>query len=201
MILKKSTNKLSINYFNNKDVIDIAKSLVGKILCTNIKNNYTSGIIVETEAYKGINDRASHAYGGKKTSRNHVMYKMGGTIYVYICYGIHHLFNIVCNETNIPDAVLIRAIQPVEGIDIMLRRTNKTSHRGITSGPGKLSQALGIDKKLNGVSIIGDNLWVETSSFRGTIVESERIGVEYAEKDSKLLRRFYMKGNEYISVK
>ena len=107
----------------------------------------------------------------------------------------------MCNKKNIPDAVLIRAIQPFDGINIMLRRTNKTSKRGITSGPGKLSKALGIDKKLNGRSIAGDSLWIENSSFTGTFVERERIGVEYAKEDSKLLRRFYIKGNEYISVK
>ena len=117
-------SKLSADFYQRDDVLLISRELLGKVLCTNFHNKLTSGIIVETEAYAGITDKASHAYGGKRTKRTETMYASGGCAYVYLCYGMHHLFNIVTNKENIPHAVLIRAIQPLDGINIMLQRRN-----------------------------------------------------------------------------
>ena len=118
-------SKLSADFYQRDDVLLISHELLGKVLCTNFHGKLTSGIIVETEAYAGITDKASHAYGGRRTKRTKTMYASGGTAYVYLCYGIHHLFNIVTNKENIPHAVLIRAIQPRVGIDIILQRRKK----------------------------------------------------------------------------
>src|SRR5678816_3857312 len=118
--------KLPLNFYERKDVVQIAKDLLGKILVTDIDGLITSGRIVETEAYVALIDKASHSYAGRRTSRNEHMYAPAGTAYVYICYGMHQMFNIVTNEKNIPDAVLIRAIEPMKGIDIMLQRTGKS---------------------------------------------------------------------------
>ena len=201
MIFKSSTNRISSHFFASRDVSDIAKDLLGKKICTNIKNQFTAGIIIETEAYEGIKDKASHAFGGRRTARNSAMFEKEGTLYVYICYGIHYLLNIVCNKKNIPDAILIRAIHPVHGVDVMRRRTNKKTRERIASGPGKLSKALGIDMTFNGKSLEGDNLWIENHSIPRDIVTKERIGVQFAGEDSKLLRRFYIKGSPFVSVK
>ena len=141
------------SFYNRKDVVKIARELLGKILVTEFGVR-TSGIIVETEAYAGITDKASHAYGGRRTGRTEVMYSPGGTAYVYLCYGIHHLFNVVTNIEGIPHAVLIRAIEPVEGIETMLERRGKTKlSPSLTAGPGALSQALGISTALTGTSL------------------------------------------------
>ena len=118
-------SKLQADFYQREDVLLISRELLGKVLCTNFYGKLTSGIIVETEAYAGVTDKASHAYGGRRTKRTETMYASGGTAYVYLCYGIHHLFNIVTNKENIPHAVLIRSIQPRDGIEIMLQRRNK----------------------------------------------------------------------------
>ena len=143
-------NKLPKSYYLNEDVVFLAKDLLGKTLFTNFNNNLTSGMIIETEAYRSINDKASHAYQNKKTKRNEMMYSQGGVIYVYICYGIHALLNIVTNQKNIADAILIRAIQPIDGVRTMQERTSKTNILDLASGPGKLSVSLGIDIDSNG---------------------------------------------------
>tara|TARA_B100000959_G_C14857263_1_gene572732 strand:- start:470 stop:1078 length:609 start_codon:yes stop_codon:yes gene_type:complete len=202
MILNPIKKKLPKDYFKSKDVIQLAQNILGMIICTNFNNQFTSGLIVETEAYKGVNDRASHAYKNKHTSRNHSMYLQGGSIYIYKCYGIHNLFNIVTNDINIPDAVLIRAIQPLKGIDIMKSRTNKMNILDLTSGPGKLSKALGISLNENGL-LLGTKIWIEQylPPQKIHILKKTRIGVNYARKDAKLLRRFYIKNSKYISKK
>ena len=117
--------KLPIQFYERKDVLLIAKELIGKIIVTNFEGTITSGRIIETEAYVGLTDRASHSFGGKRTTRNEHMYSVAGTVYVYICYGMHHLFNVVTNKKDIPDAVLIRALEPIKGIDQMMKRTGK----------------------------------------------------------------------------
>ena len=193
--------QITSTFYTSNNILKTAKQLLGKILCTNINNKLTTGKIVEVEAYLGINDKACHSYNNKRTKRTAPMFEKGGIAYVYLCYGIHYLFNIVCNKKNIPDAILIRAIHPMHGVDIMCSRTNKKSEKRIGSGPGKLSKALGIDMTLNGKSIEGDNLWIENHSISGDVVAKERIGVEYAGEDSKLLRRFYIKGSPFVSVK
>ena len=135
--------KLPIQFYERADVVLIAKELIGKIIVTNFNGVITSGRIVETEAYIGLTDKASHSFGGKRTARNEHMYAPAGTSYVYICYGMHHLFNVVTNKKNIPDAVLLRAVEPLEGIEFMLKRTGKKKlDNTLTRGPGNAAKAL-----------------------------------------------------------
>ena len=193
--------KLLQPYYCNKDTIQLSKNLLGKKLVTNINNKLTSGLIVETEAYLGINDKASHAYGGKKTNRTNIMYHKGGVAYVYLCYGMHSLFNIVCNIKNIPHAILIRAIEPIDGIDIMKNR-RKINGVNLTNGPGKLSKALGITKKNNNQSLLENIIWIEDIDHAivdKNILSVPRIGVDYAGKDAMLPYRFYIKKNKWVS--
>ena len=144
--------KLPVQFYKRTDVVAIAKELFGKIIVTNFDGIITSGRIVETEAYIGLTDKASHSFGGKRTARNEHMYAAAGTAYVYICYGMHHLFNVVTNKKDIPDAVLIRAVEPIKGIDIMLKRTGKIKlDNTLTKGPGNVGKALGISKDHSGL--------------------------------------------------
>ena len=186
--------KLTKDYFLGDDVLAIARDLLGKSLFTRMDGQLTGGLICEVEAYKGTNDRASHAYGGRRTRRNEMMYHEGGVAYVYLCYGIHHLLNFVTNADGIPDAILIRGIMPTHGEELMLRRTGKrkiTPDIGI--GPGKVSKLLGLTVADNGLTLCGDTLWIED---RGLVVpESQleitpRIGVDYAGEDALLPYRF-----------
>ena len=148
-------SKLGIDFYQREDVLAISHELLGKVLCTNFNGSLTTGIIVETEAYAGVADRASHAYGGRRTNRTEVMYSPPGTAYVYLCYGIHHLFNVVTNVEGVPHAVLIRAIEPIEGIDIMLQRRKMSKLLPkLTAGPGILSQALGISTQHSWISLL-----------------------------------------------
>ncbi len=201
--MKNKFQKLLIDFYLRNDVTQVSKDLLGKFLITNIDGIKTSGMITEVEAYNGITDKASHAFGGRRTARTEAMYSTGGVAYVYLCYGIHHLFNVVTNEKNIPHAVLIRAIEPVNGIDEMLRRRNmNTLQPRLTSGPGSMSAALGIKVSESGLDLTGNKIFIED---RGILIEEEnifstkRIGVDYAEEDSLLNYRFYIKGNKFIS--
>jgi len=197
------SQKLNQSFYLNKDVINVAKKLLGKILVTNINNTITSGIIVETEAYAGIDDKASHAYNNKRTQRTETMYEKGGVSYIYLCYGMYYLFNVVTNINNIPHAVLIRAVEPLDGINKMKkRRKMKGSKYNFTNGPGKLSIALGIDNSFNGESLLSDKIWIEDNGIKFSkkdILSSPRIGVDYAKEDIKLPYRFYIKDNKWIS--
>jgi len=197
--------KLGFDFYNRPDVLKIARELLGKILVTNFDGRITSGRIVETEAYAGIRDRASHAYGGRRTPRTSIMYENGGTAYVYFCYGIHHLFNVVTDTKEIPHAVLIRALDPLEGIDIMLARTNKkVLDNTLTRGPGNVSKALGILTEHTGTSLLGDEIFIAKDNYslkKKDIVASPRIGVDYAGEDAKLHYRFSIKDNPYVSGK
>src|SRR6476646_3794318 len=149
--------KLPLNFYERTDVVEIAKDLLGKILVTDFDDCVTAGRIVETEAYVALIDKASHSFGGKRTARNEHMYAPAGTAYVYICYGMHQMFNIVTNEKNIPDAVLIRAVEPLTGIDIMLKRTGKPKlDYTLTKGPGNVGKALGIFKQHSGLHLLDD---------------------------------------------
>ena len=186
--------KLTKDYFLKDDVLAIAQDLLGKSLFTRMDGQLTGGLICEVEAYKGIGDRASHAYGGRRTRRNEMMYHEGGVAYVYLCYGMHHLLNFVTNADGIPDAILIRGIMPTHGEELMLRRTGKrkiTPDIGI--GPGKVSKLLGLTVADNGLSLCGDTLWIED---RGLVVPENqleitpRIGVDYAGEDALLPYRF-----------
>jgi len=159
-------SKLQADFYQREDVLLISRELLGKVLCTNFHGKLTSGIIVETEAYAGVTDKASHAYGGRRTKRTETMYAKGGSAYVYLCYGIHHLFNIVTNKENIPHAVLIRAIQPLDGIEIMLQRRNKKKvDQSLTAGPGSLTRALGITVKDSGTLLMDNLIWLEDQNI------------------------------------
>jgi len=197
--------KLESGFYQRKNVLVIARELLGKILVTNWEGIVTSGRIVECEAYNGITDRASHAVGGRRTARNEIMYGAGGFSYVYLCYGIHHLFNVVTNLQDVPHAILIRAVEPVEGIEEMLLRTGKKKpDRTLTRGPGNVSKALGIYTKHNGIFLSDEKLFIADDGkkyTRSDIVASPRIGVDYAGEDAKLPYRFYVRGNPYVSGK
>mgnify|MGYP003576220137 CR=1 FL=1 len=195
--------KIPKDFYQNINVTEIAVQLLGKQLFTNINGELTAGIIVETEAYNGITDKASHAYGGRFTDRTKTMYKEGGVSYVYLCYGIHYLFNVVTGPLNCPQAVLIRAIEPLVGLDIMLRRRNMTTFKpAVCSGPGALSKALGITKGLNNEDLGGNEIWIEDVDCdvcSQKVRTAKRIGVDYAQEDALLPWRFYVEGNKFVS--
>ncbi|MBS1948035.1 MAG: DNA-3-methyladenine glycosylase [Bacteroidetes bacterium] len=197
--------KLGYSFYSGTDVVKIARSLLGKILITQFNGIVTSGRIVETEAYEGVTDRASHAYNGRRTSRTEIMFDRGGKAYVYLCYGIHHLFNIVTNKKEVPHAVLVRAVEPLEGIDAMLKRTGKKKPGfTLTRGPGNVSKALGIATSHCGCDLQSKEICVIDDGFRiskNNIVASPRIGVDYAGEDAELMYRFFVKGNKYVSGK
>lgn len=184
-------------------MVQTAKQLLGKILITNIEGIHTAARIVETEAYVAITDRASHSYNGRRTNRNEHMYAAGGTSYVYVCYGIHHLFNVVTNGKGIPDAVLVRAAEPVEGIEVMLQRTGKPRHDfTLTRGPGNMSRALGISKIHSGSDLRSNEIFLADDGLlypENSIGQSKRIGIDSAGEDALLPYRFYVKGNKYVS--
>ena len=197
--------KLPASFYQRRDVVTIAKELLGKLLVTNFDGELTIGRIVETEAYNGIVDKASHSYGGRRTNRTEIMYAAGGIAYVYLCYGIHHLFNVVTNIKDTPHAILIRAIEPVEGIDIMLLRMKKEkADYTVGKGPGNVSKALGIGTKHTGLSLLQNDIYIAGD---GTMIAPSamgigpRIGVDYAAEDALLPYRFYVKGNPYVSGK
>ena len=194
--------KLNRDFYLEPDIIKISRKLLGKVLCTNFQGQLTSGIIVETEAYAGINDKASHAYGNKKTNRTKIMYDSGGVAYIYLCYGMHHLFNIVTNKKNIPHAILIRAIEPLTGINSMLKRKNKQKKNfNLTSGPAKLTKALGITTNQNGISLLNNIIWIENKKNipDKQIIASPRVGIPYAEEHILNPWRFRIKDNPWTS--
>ncbi|HMH22367.1 MAG TPA: DNA-3-methyladenine glycosylase [Puia sp.] len=197
--------KLDYSFYKRADVVKIARDLLGKILITNFSGHLTSGRIVETEAYNGIGDKASHAYGGRRTRRTEIMYGKAGTAYVYLIYGIHHLFNVVTNEKDIPHAILIRALEPMEGVPLMLRRTGKDKpDLTLTKGPGNVSRALGLLTTHTGSSLLGDDVFIGDDGYqlrKDQIGISPRIGVDYAAEDAGLLYRFFVRGNGYVSGK
>lgn len=197
--------KLGKDFYQRENVLSIAKELLGKLLVTKRAGVTTAGRIVEVEAYNGVIDKASHAFGGRRTNRNEVMYAEGGVAYVYLCYGIHHLFNVVTHSKETPHAILIRALEPVKGIDEMLRRTGKKKlDHTLTRGPGNLSKAMGIAVLHSGCSLQSKELFLADDGFeygKNEIAASPRIGVDYAGKDALLHYRFYIKGNPFVSGK
>lgn len=185
--------KLKPHFFQNDDTLAIAKNLLGKFLVSNVDNKLTSGMIIETEAYLGEVDRASHAFEGRRSKRTEILYLEGGHLYVYLCYGIHALLNIVTQKENEPHGILIRALKPVDGIETMIERRhmNKLSPK-LTSGPGSLTQALGVTTKLTGEPL-GKTIWVEDRGIQinpDQIIASPRIGVAYAKEHALLPYRF-----------
>ena len=195
---------LPLEFYTRKNVVTIAKELIGKILVTEWNGERTSGRIVETEAYNGEVDKASHAFKGR-TKRTEVMFGEGGKAYVYLCYGIHQMFNIVTNTKGRPHAILIRAVEPLEGIDIMLERSGKkVLDNTLTRGPGNVGKAFGFHTTQCGHSLQSNELYIIDDGFVVTKSElgiSPRIGVAYAAEDALLPYRFYVKGNPYVSGK
>lgn len=189
--------KLDRDFYTRESVTTIARELIGKYIFTNINGMVSSGMITETEAYEGITDRASHAFNNRRTNRTEVMFAEGGVAYVYLCYGVHHLFNIVTNIRDIPHAVLLRGIQPMEGVKFMESRIGKTYRgAGFSDGPGKAAKALGIRVTDTGKSLLGNNIWIED---KGVTVSDDlvqigpRIGIPYANEHALLPYRFLMK--------
>jgi len=195
--------KLTPQFYERKNVVKIARELLGKYLFTNIDGVMAGGMIVETEAYSWT-ERGCHAYNKRRTDRNDVMYNAGGYAYVYLCYGMHHLFNVVTNVKDVPEAVLIRALEPIEGLpEMTLRRGPRVPENQLTSGPGKLSKALGIDRSMNGKSLLEDEIWIEDPGRKihpKKIIASARIGIDYAGEDALLPWRFSIKDNPWVSV-
>jgi len=202
-MLTKDHIKLQYSYYQNRDVLYLAKDLLGKVLFTQINGQVTAGIIVETEAYYGVTDKASHAYGGRRTNRNETMYSEGGVSYVYLCYGIHYLFNVVSSVEGEPHAILIRGIEPLIGKEIIeLRRKMSVTNPSISSGPGSAAKALGIDKSFNEKDLTGEEIWIEdhgTQYQADQVASTSRIGVAYAKEDALLPWRFFIKNNKYVS--
>ncbi|WP_440132959.1 DNA-3-methyladenine glycosylase [Chitinophaga sancti] len=195
--------KLTAKFYDRPDVLVIARELLGKVIVTRFDGVLTTARIVETEAYRGVVDKASHAYGGRRTNRTEVMFGTAGNAYVYLCYGIHYLFNIVTNKADIPEAVLIRAAEPLEGISTMLKRTGKAKvDFTLTRGPGNVSKALGIDKVHTGYSLYSKEFYLADDGYVvEKVVATPRIGVDYAGADALLDYRFYVEGSKYVSGK
>ncbi|MFQ6005218.1 MAG: DNA-3-methyladenine glycosylase [Woeseia sp.] len=186
--------KLPREFYIRDDVVQISRELLGKVLCTKMNGHVTKAVITETEAYAGVTDKASHAYGGRRTKRTEPMYSQGGTAYVYLCYGIHHLFNVVTSEVGTPHAILIRAGQPFDGCDAMLQRRRKRCvDKLLLSGPGSLAQALGITTDLSGTSLLENRIWIEDQQIPTNdehVIAEPRVGVAYAGEDAQRPYRF-----------
>lgn len=191
---------LEPQFYQQNNVVAVARKLLGKVLITRINGELTAGRIVETEAYS-YQERGCHAYNNKQTQRNAVMFADGGIAYVYLCYGMYNLFNVVTNKVGKAEAVLIRALEPVAGQEIMLKRMNVQKLTRITSGPGKLTRALGIERLHNGLSLCDTTITIDDTKTLSSknIVATTRIGIDYAGADAKLPWRFYVKDNEWVS--
>lgn len=185
--------KLPISFYRQENVLKLGKDLLGKFLFTKIDNKISAGMIIETESYGGIKDKACHAYNNLYTERTKVMYERGGVAYIYLCYGMHHLFNIVVNKKNIPEAILIRALKPFIGTDVMKERNPS---KNFLNGPGSLCKSLQITKKLNGENLLGSKIWIEDRGVKikdKNILKLKRIGIDYAKEDALLPWRFKIK--------
>lgn len=193
-------NALPESFYQHNQVTMIARQLLGKKLVTNILGRKSAGLIVETEAYS-YRERGCHAFNNRMTNRNKVMFESGGVAYVYLCYGIHHLFNVVTNKSGVADAVLIRALEPSDGEEWMMDRMKVKSLRRITSGPGKLTKALGIDRTFDGKDLNSTEVWIEEGERVSSrlMVASARIGIDYAGKDALLPWRFSIRDNPWVS--
>lgn len=195
--------------FYKKNAIEVSKELLGKYLVHEYDGNKVISKIVEVEAYMGEEDKAAHSYGRRRTERTEVMYKEGGYAYVFQIYGMYYCVNVVCSEVDIPQAVLIRGLEPIEGIEKMgMNRYGKNydeltnyEKKNLSNGPGKLCIAMNIDKKLNGEDLCGDTLYILDNKEEFNMVSSKRINIDYAEEAKDFLWRFYIEGNKYVSKK
>lgn len=197
--------KLPKEFYTRPNVVQIAQELLGKHIYTSVDGMLTGGMIVETEAYSGENDRACHAHLNRRTARTEIMYHEGGVAYVYLVYGIYNLFNIITNVEGKADAVLVRAIQPEIGTEeMLLRRNMPTIKPNLTAGPGVMSIALGINRKHYGEDLTGNTIWLEDKGITITednIMTVPRVGIDYAGDDALLPWRFYIKGSKWVSKK
>jgi DNA-3-methyladenine glycosylase len=194
--------KLQREFYTRSDVLEVARDLLCKKLVVHNRNgSRVEGIIAETEAYRGPEDRASHAYNNRRTNRTETMYGRGGTAYVYFVYGMYNQFNVVTNVEDVPHAILVRAVEPSEGLDVMRRRRRGRSEYELTSGPGRLCLALGIDRTLDKSDLRGDRVWIEegVSISPRLIARGPRIGIDYAEKWIRKPWRFWVKDNPFVS--
>ena len=186
------------------DTLDLGKRLLGKVIVTNKNGITTRARIVETECYIGPYDKAAHSYGGKRNGRCEVQYKEGGYVYIYMIYGMYYCFNIVTAKKDMPESVLIRAAEPIDGIDEMKKRRKTNNIKNLLNGPGKLTMALGITKEDYGKDLCGDEIYIEDDGYKLSqedIEESKRINIDYAEEAKDFLWRFTIKENDFLSVK
>jgi len=195
-------HKLAREFYLRPDVLTVARDLLGKLLVVPDSNGErVSGKIVEVEAYRGPEDRASHAYGGRRTKRTETMYGAGGVAYVYFVYGMYYQFNVVSGVADVPHAILVRALEPVDGIELMRTRRHGHADHNLTNGPGKLCIAMGIDRQLNGADLCGDRVWLEdfeTVSPR-RVARGPRIGIDYAQEWIDKPWRFWIRDNRFVS--
>ncbi|MCB0704777.1 MAG: DNA-3-methyladenine glycosylase [Saprospiraceae bacterium] len=196
---------LHTDFYQRPDVVQISRELLGKFLVTDMEGGLTAGKIVEVEAYRAPDDKACHAYQNKRTPRTEVMFMPGGYSYVYLCYGIHHLFNVVTGTEGSASAVLIRAVEPVDGIPLMMKRRGfQVEKPQLTAGPGVMTQALGITTKANAHCLFSGNarIWIEDRGKNikeSEILASPRVGVAYATECAHWPWRFRIKGNPWCS--
>jgi len=195
--------KLPLNFYLRKDTNALANEMLGKLLVVPVNGQRVSGMIVETEAYLGEIDRAAHSYAGRRTARNEVTYWRGGHVYVFFVYGMYYQLNVVTGPADHPHVVLIRGVEPIEGVEIMRERRGEMKDRNLTSGPGKLCIALAIDRSLNGEDLRGPRIWIEDyrSFNEQEIATGKRIGIDYAGEDAEKPWRFWVKGNPFVSKK
>lgn len=193
--------KLPRSFYTQPDVVTVARRLLGQLLVVPSRAGRVSGLIVETEAYQGPEDRASHAYGGRRTPRTETMYATGGTAYVYFVYGMYYQFNVVTGVAEVPHAVLVRAVEPVEGLALMRRRRGGGPLHGLTSGPGKLCIALGIDRRLDAADLLGDRIWLEARPPvpPAAVASGPRIGIDYAGAWVDRPWRFWLRDSPFAS--
>jgi DNA-3-methyladenine glycosylase len=197
-----SSIKLPRDFYTRPNVLHVARDLLGKLLVVpNRRGKRVSGRIVEAEAYRGPQDRAAHSYGGRRTRRTEPMYGVGGTAYVFFVYGMYYQFNVVTNVADTPHAVLIRAVEPVEGTELMRKRRHSQPDHNLTNGPGKLCIALDIDRRLDGDDLLGSKVWLEEDAKvpRSRIMSGPRIGIDYAAEWKDKPWRFWIKDNSYVS--
>ena len=201
------SKRLSRRFYQSSDVTTLAKALLGKFLVTEINGFRCSGMIVEAEAYRGPDDRACHAYMHRRTPRTEVMFEPGGVAYIYICYGMHHMMNVVTGPKDSAHAILIRALEPTEGIKVMAQRRNlPESDLRLAKGPGALALAMGLTKEMNGAVLHSESspVWIEDRGIQLTQTQiccSPRIGVESAGEAAHWLWRYFIKGNKFVSAK
>ena len=196
--------KLSREFYTRADTLLIAQDLLGKTLVIpNTNGARVSGMIVETEAYLGIEDKAAHSYGNRRTKRTETMFATGGTVYIFFIYGMYFQFNVVVGEKDVPHAILIRAVEPIENIKLMRDRRGPMKDVNLTSGPGKLCIALGVDKTFNNEDLLGNRAWLEKGAKISVeeIVCGKRVGIDYAEEYAEKLWRFWIKDNSFVSRK